>query len=196
MLAGCNTKTLDMAYTTPPDYRERHPITIKEGARTVEVLVGSRRGGLNPTQRAEVLTPSPTPGGAKRPAASSSKRPSALERCCVARGHARDQINPDCGIGAAPCACAARLSADRSKAIPRHPDEPIRWSRRRRTRATTSGRTTSARPMTSCTTRTSNTGRSAARPSATWPRWLPIPPTSCSPRRLARLYGAPDLCAR
>jgi len=55
MLAGCNVKQLDMAYTTPPDYRERHPIAIKEGARTVEVLVGSRRGGLNPTQRADVL---------------------------------------------------------------------------------------------------------------------------------------------
>jgi len=55
MLAGCQVKSLDMAYTTPPDYRERHPITVKDGVRTVQVLIGDQRGGLNPTQRAEVL---------------------------------------------------------------------------------------------------------------------------------------------
>jgi pilus assembly protein CpaD len=38
----------------PVDYRQRHPIAIQEGARTVEVFVGKRRGSLNPTQRAEI----------------------------------------------------------------------------------------------------------------------------------------------
>ncbi|MEI9804694.1 MAG: CpaD family pilus assembly protein [Pseudolabrys sp.] len=40
----------------PTDYRLRHPITLKEGDRTVEVFVGRNRGGLTPTQRADVLS--------------------------------------------------------------------------------------------------------------------------------------------
>ena len=39
----------------PNDYRERHPITLKEGEHTVEVFVGRNRGGLTPSQRADVL---------------------------------------------------------------------------------------------------------------------------------------------
>jgi len=37
------------------DYRQRHPIALKEGERSVTVLVGSHRGGLLPAQRADVL---------------------------------------------------------------------------------------------------------------------------------------------
>lgn len=37
------------------DYRLRHPIAIKEGPRTVELFIGSQRGGLNGEQRADVL---------------------------------------------------------------------------------------------------------------------------------------------
>jgi pilus assembly protein CpaD len=44
----------EVTASIPTDYRQRHPIAIKEGARTVDVFVGARRGGLNPTQRAEV----------------------------------------------------------------------------------------------------------------------------------------------
>ena len=57
-LAGCNTTgstTDDVTGGIPADYRSRHPITIKEGRRTVELFVGAGRGGLTPTQRAEVL---------------------------------------------------------------------------------------------------------------------------------------------
>ena len=39
----------------PTDYRERHPITVKEGTRTVEIFLGRNRGGLTPSQRADVL---------------------------------------------------------------------------------------------------------------------------------------------
>ncbi len=39
----------------PTDYRLRHPITISEVDHTLEVFVGSNRGELNATQRAEVL---------------------------------------------------------------------------------------------------------------------------------------------
>ena len=38
----------------PDDYRERHPITLRDSARTVEVFVARSRGGLSPTQRADV----------------------------------------------------------------------------------------------------------------------------------------------
>jgi pilus assembly protein CpaD len=55
-LAGCQTAT---PLTTgvsdiPTDYRQRHPIAIKEGERTVEFLIGHARGGLSAAQRADV----------------------------------------------------------------------------------------------------------------------------------------------
>ena len=53
--AGCKTTARDTTGSIPQDYRERHPITVKEGKRTLTVLVGSGRGGLTPMQRAEVL---------------------------------------------------------------------------------------------------------------------------------------------
>ena len=53
-LAGC---FLPDQVATPAafDYRLRHPIAIKEGPRTVELFIGSQRGGLNGAQRADVL---------------------------------------------------------------------------------------------------------------------------------------------
>ena len=41
---------------TPNDYRQRHPITLKESNHTLEVMIGANRGDLNPTQRAQVLS--------------------------------------------------------------------------------------------------------------------------------------------
>ena len=54
MLAGCYERQVS-ADNYPTDYRLRHPITLKEGERTVEVFVGRNRGGLTPAQRADVL---------------------------------------------------------------------------------------------------------------------------------------------
>ncbi len=54
ILAGCQQRHMAQA-EYPTDYRVRHPITLKEGDRTVEVFVGRNRGGLSPTQRADVL---------------------------------------------------------------------------------------------------------------------------------------------
>jgi pilus assembly protein CpaD len=55
LLAGCyQSKVAQQAY--PSDYRDRHPITLKEGDRRVEVFLGRNRGGLNPMQRADVLS--------------------------------------------------------------------------------------------------------------------------------------------
>jgi pilus assembly protein CpaD len=53
-LAGCVTQEAAVEHY-PNDYRERHPITLKEGVQTVEVFLGRNRGGLTPSQRADVL---------------------------------------------------------------------------------------------------------------------------------------------
>ena len=52
-LAGCYGPPKPLVLY-PDDYRERHPITLRESERTVEVFVGRGRGGLNPSQRADV----------------------------------------------------------------------------------------------------------------------------------------------
>jgi pilus assembly protein CpaD len=53
-LGGCYTQHVaDQPY--PTDYRERHPISLTEGTQTVEVFLGRNRGGLTPSQRADVL---------------------------------------------------------------------------------------------------------------------------------------------
>ena len=54
-LAGCYTQRMTQE-VYPNDYRERHPITLKEGERTVEIFIGRNRGGLTPSQRADVLS--------------------------------------------------------------------------------------------------------------------------------------------
>ncbi len=56
LLAGCNQTTVAKQQEYyPADYRDRHPITLKEGQQTVQIFVGRNRGGLLPAQRAEVL---------------------------------------------------------------------------------------------------------------------------------------------
>jgi pilus assembly protein CpaD len=56
-LAGCNmTTTTDTTGGIALNYRERHPISIQEGKKTLVLFVGAGRGGLSPTQRAEVLS--------------------------------------------------------------------------------------------------------------------------------------------
>jgi pilus assembly protein CpaD len=55
LLVGCNKTTTEITEAIPNDYRQRHPITIVEGRQTLELFVGAGRGGLTPTQRAEVL---------------------------------------------------------------------------------------------------------------------------------------------
>ncbi len=56
MLGGCYETRVAAQPDYPTDYRLRHPITLKEGDRTVEVFVGRNRGGLTPAQRADVLS--------------------------------------------------------------------------------------------------------------------------------------------
>src|SRR5688500_6309117 len=55
LLAGCKAHQ-SVTSTMPADYRQRHPIAVKEGTRTVELFIGDRRGSLDPTQQAEVAS--------------------------------------------------------------------------------------------------------------------------------------------
>jgi pilus assembly protein CpaD len=53
--AGCSmTAKEETTASIPRDYRLRHPIAVREGDRTMEVFIGTRRGGLTPTQRTEI----------------------------------------------------------------------------------------------------------------------------------------------
>jgi pilus assembly protein CpaD len=55
-VCGCTTdQQVAGVPDVPVDYRMRHPITLKESDRTLEVFIGTNRGELNPTQRAQVL---------------------------------------------------------------------------------------------------------------------------------------------
>ncbi len=57
LVCGCNTdQQVTGAPEVPTDYRLRHPITLQESNRTLELFIGSNRGELNPTQRAQVLS--------------------------------------------------------------------------------------------------------------------------------------------
>ena len=55
VLAGCYTAQHAERDPIPNEYRQRHPIVIKEAPRTVDIFIGNRRGNLTGTQRAEVL---------------------------------------------------------------------------------------------------------------------------------------------
>jgi len=55
-LAGCYTQHATEQAAYPDDYHQRHPITLQEREHTVEVFVGRNRGGLTPSQRADVLS--------------------------------------------------------------------------------------------------------------------------------------------
>jgi pilus assembly protein CpaD len=56
LVCGCNTdQQVTGVPEVPVDYRLRHPITLHEANRTLQVFIGSNRGELNPTQRAQVL---------------------------------------------------------------------------------------------------------------------------------------------
>lgn len=55
-LAACQhtEPTIGTTDPVPTDYRQRHPIAVKEGHRTVELFIGRTRGVLTPAQRADV----------------------------------------------------------------------------------------------------------------------------------------------
>jgi pilus assembly protein CpaD len=56
LLAGCYFETQVAENAYPYDYRQRHPIVLRDGTQAVEVLLNRNRGGLTPNQRADVLS--------------------------------------------------------------------------------------------------------------------------------------------
>lgn len=54
-LGACTHETQQTTASIPDDYRARHPIVIQESSRSVDLFVGSERGGLSAEQRADVL---------------------------------------------------------------------------------------------------------------------------------------------
>lgn len=57
LACACNTDQQAAGVPdVPTDYRLRHPITLQESTRSLELFIGSNRGELNPTQRAQVMS--------------------------------------------------------------------------------------------------------------------------------------------
>jgi pilus biogenesis lipoprotein CpaD len=177
-LAGCNTTTAqDTTGSIPLDYRERHPIAVKEGKKTLVLFVSSGRGGLSPQQRAEVLAfaqnwKRDATGGVTidRPVGGANER-AAGDTLKEALSIIVQAGVPNNGIGIRTYNSDNKLGALRL--ITRS------WSR---TPAPAGcGPTTSARATTPNTSRTGNITTSAARRSAIWLRWRPSQPTLCSP---------------
>src|SRR3981189_1603763 len=55
-LGACTSTTGEVVTASVPnDYRLRHPIAIQEADRSVVIFVGRARGGLSPSQRADVI---------------------------------------------------------------------------------------------------------------------------------------------
>ncbi len=54
MLGACNTTGEIVTQTVPTDYRQRHPIAVQEGKKSIVIFVGKARGGLSPAQHSDV----------------------------------------------------------------------------------------------------------------------------------------------
>lgn len=54
LLGACQHTNEEVVSTVPTDYRQRHPIVVQEADRTIEVFVGTGRGGLTAPQRTDV----------------------------------------------------------------------------------------------------------------------------------------------
>jgi pilus assembly protein CpaD len=54
-LGACTHTDEVVTASVPNDYRQRHPIAIQEADRSVVIFVGHARGGLSPSQRADVM---------------------------------------------------------------------------------------------------------------------------------------------
>ncbi|MDE2375938.1 CpaD family pilus assembly protein [Bradyrhizobium sp.] len=54
-LGACTYTEEVVTQTVPNDYRQRHPIAVQEGKRSIVIFVGHARGGLTAAQRADVM---------------------------------------------------------------------------------------------------------------------------------------------
>jgi pilus assembly protein CpaD len=55
LLGACNTSGELVTQTVPTDYRQRHPIAVQEGKKSIVIFVGKSRGGLSSAQHADVV---------------------------------------------------------------------------------------------------------------------------------------------
>jgi pilus assembly protein CpaD len=55
VLGACTHTDEALTASVPDDYRQRHPIAIKEADRSVVIFAGNGRGGLSDSQRADVM---------------------------------------------------------------------------------------------------------------------------------------------
>lgn len=55
LLGACNTSGELVTQTVPTDYRQRHPIAVQEGRKSIVIFVGKSRGGLSTAQHADVV---------------------------------------------------------------------------------------------------------------------------------------------
>jgi pilus assembly protein CpaD len=53
-VSACNKHDTVLMYSEPTDYRNRHPIVIAERPTSIDLLIGTGRGGLTASQRAQV----------------------------------------------------------------------------------------------------------------------------------------------
>ena len=53
-VGACTHSSGEATASIPDDYRQRHPIVVQESNRTVNIFVGSTRGGLSASQRSDV----------------------------------------------------------------------------------------------------------------------------------------------
>jgi pilus assembly protein CpaD len=54
LLGACSHTKEEVTASIPTDYRQRHPIVVQEADRSIEVFVGTNRGGLTAPQRTDV----------------------------------------------------------------------------------------------------------------------------------------------
>ena len=54
-LGACTYDREVVTATVPDDYRLRHPIAVEEASHSIVIFVGQGRGGLSPSQRADVI---------------------------------------------------------------------------------------------------------------------------------------------
>jgi pilus assembly protein CpaD len=54
MLGACTHTQEEVTASVPNDYRQRHPVVVQEADHSIDVFVGSRRGGLTASQRTDV----------------------------------------------------------------------------------------------------------------------------------------------
>ena len=163
LLAGCY-KTPKEAKNFPIDYRDRHPITLKEGSRTRRDLrrPQSRRADAKPARRRAVVRAAVE---TRRHQRHHRRRPARrANRSCRRRFHARNPFDPSRLRRAAPRGLCAHTTARRQRRSPASRSTIRNWSRTRV--PAVSGRTISAPPPKRPTTKISRTGISAAPPSA------------------------------